>query len=150
MPGKRFRPEDLAPRPGRRPFSACVFMDREELEAFNLCAAIHGYQAIAPFLRRLLNDACDAHGIATGSEDDYPLPGALRVTRELALERAVVAGTYTPPPAWWLEYEEDALTQKRRVRQKQRRDDLARRKALRRAAQGDASRGPRGRSEAAE
>lgn len=149
MPGKRWNPDDLTYRRGKRPFTATLAMHREELEAFELLAAVHGYQGIVPFLRRMMLDACEAHGIATGTLDEYPLPGALEVTRDVALRRAAVAGTYTPPPRWWLELEEERQAEQRRARAAAKRQRLEELGAPLPAARRDASRGPRVR-EAAE
>jgi len=107
-------------------------MHRRELDAFELLAAVHGYQGIAPFLRRLLLDACEAHGIDAGTDDDYPLPGAgqLARTRAAALESAAQAGTYTPPPAWWIELLDEDLAERRSARRAARRAARAGRGAI--------------------
>lgn len=125
MPGKR-RPDAMTFVRGRRPFTCTVAMHRAELEAFELLAAVHGYQSLAPFLRRLLLDACDAHGIESGTDDEYPLPGQLRRTREAALRIATARGTYTPPPGWWMELHDRELDERRAARRASRRAAAAR------------------------
>lgn len=84
----------------RRPHTATLSMSDDELSAFHLLAAIHGYGSLVPFLRRVLLDCATAHELEV-SAADYPLRNF--VTREEALQRAHTWGTYTPPPAWWEE-----------------------------------------------
>lgn len=83
---------------GNRPLTVTLSVSSDELSALYLLAAIHGYGAPVPFLRRLFLDCALAHHVDVGATD-YPLPPIM--SREESLRRAAASGTYTPAPDWW-------------------------------------------------